>query len=146
MSPDEITFNREKFSLEQERFAFDQQKHMRDRWWLEENAVNQRLSWLLTSQAFIGAAYAYLSRQVATNPVAANFKQIASALPLFAALLCFAVFIGILAAHEAQEDLRKMVPKQMLASRPFILNAGRLVPLAIVFFFMVGWLAIFVKH
>ena len=60
--------------------------------------------------------------------------------------LSFAVLIGILAAHEAQEDLRKMAPKHMLASRPFILNAGRLVPVAIVFFFMVGWLAIFAKH
>ena len=146
MSPEEITLNREKFSLEQERFAFEQQKHMRERWWLEENAVNQRLSWLLTSQAFIGAAYAYLLQQGASNPVVAKLKQTADVLPLFAALLCFAVLIGILAAHEAQEDLRKMVPKHMLASRPFILNAGRMVPLAIVFFFMVGWLAIFAKH
>jgi hypothetical protein len=144
--PEEVAFNREKFALERERFEFDQQKHMRDRWWLEENAVNQRLSWLLTSQAFIGAAYAYLLQQIVSNPPAANLKQIALGLPLFAALLCFCVLIGILAAHEAKEDLRKMVPKHMLASRPFILNAGRLVPLAIVFFFMAGWLAIFVKH
>lgn len=128
--------------LDEDQPAFDARRFYRESWWLEEGLVNQRLEWLLKSQAFIGAVYAYLARE----PLPSSQQPFAGALlaylPVFAALLCLFVLIGIWAAHAAQDGLLTKVPAGTLGSSSPVKTAGRLVPTVISWLFLLGWLLV----
>jgi hypothetical protein len=51
--------------LPKEQLDLEIQKHARQRWWHEDHLVNQRTTWLLTTQAVLGAAYGYVQNRIA---------------------------------------------------------------------------------
>ena len=52
-------------SIEDIRFNFEVERHARERWWHEDELVNQRTTWLLTTQGVLGAAFGFIKYRVA---------------------------------------------------------------------------------
>lgn len=104
--------------------AFAVERHARERWWHEEELINQRLGWLLTAQGVIGAGYAWLMHriaEIATEVAKAPSAEIRSALSAYrerlielsgalwgiGVVMAAFVFVGVLAAVFAQRSLRE---------------------------------------
>lgn len=49
----------------QSHFDFEIQKHAHERWWHEDELVNQRTTWLLTTQGVLGTAYGFVRYRIA---------------------------------------------------------------------------------
>ena len=113
MATDSLDDEQAKLDLDRDRLALEKTRFFRESWWLEEGLVNQRLEWLLKSQAFIGAVYAYLGREPLPSSQQPFTGALLAVLPLFAALLCVFVLIGIWAAHNP-----RVSPPQQAAQRP----------------------------
>ncbi len=126
-------------SLDEHKLAFEEHKHFRDRWWLEEGIANQRLNWLLTSQGFLGATYAYLVSQTQANKIS---TVLLTSLPWLAAFLGLVVLIGIFAAFESQEKLRGKAPAGTFSEERHLQLFGRLVPLLMAAVITFAWVVL----
>jgi hypothetical protein len=51
--------------VERDTFKLEANKHAHERWWQEDELVNQRTTWLLTTQGVLGTAYGFLLYRIA---------------------------------------------------------------------------------
>jgi len=85
----------------------------------EDNLVNQRLAWLLTSQAFLLTAYAILLNAPVTLRSATHETQQALLLwliPLSAIVTISLIWLAIVAALLAMRDLRASAAGQKISA------------------------------
>jgi hypothetical protein len=128
------------------------EKHAHDRWWHEDELVNQRTTWLLTTQGVLGTAYGFILYRIAevTYSLEISLKFNASKyIEALATLANFVVIIGvgssffsalgILAACIAQHALRKKCGSYLgVTRRTTIMGQG--VALATPFLCMGAWI------
>lgn len=146
--------NEQQPSMDELRFMFDRERHARERWWREDELVNQRTTWLLTTQAVLGTAYGFVRYRIAEithwdfakGPIDYVAGPYLETLGLFAYyLVCIGItgssvsFVGILAAHQAQRSLRRQFPEFSLGVTPFVTLVGHMTALATPFLFIVAW-------
>jgi hypothetical protein len=99
---------------------FEIKKHAHERWWREDELVNQRMTWLLTTQGVLGTAFGFILYRIAEvnysleSPPKLYTVHYVNILSLFSNFLVaigigssFMSFMGILAACLAQYSLRK---------------------------------------
>ena len=162
MSPKllEYRLNRRRLALEVERVALDREKHaleqeklVRARWWHEDGLIGQRVTWLLTSQAILGAGYAYLRSLVKFTfgpggqghiaPESLNLSRLASAAPLVAIAICTFLLLGIHGAARAKSALQKQYPQLTLGVSPLLTNLGHNAARAVAAVFIIVWAVAF---
>ena len=122
----------------------EQQKVDLSRWFNEDTLVNQRLTWLLVSQALLFAAYGTVATKAmdACKEKAAYLFSILSVISVAGPILAAVVLVGIAAATTAQFILYKSgVPptQRMGVSTPTTL-VGWSTALLIPLIFIVAWL------
>jgi predicted alpha/beta-hydrolase family hydrolase len=119
------------------------EKHARERWWHEDDLVNQRTTWLLTTQGILAAGYAFLRYRIAEllegrplaqiDPFRRNYvgelETLANAIALVGLVSCAVTFLGIFAAVIAQRALAAQYPF-VLGVTPGTTATGQLVGLA----------------
>jgi hypothetical protein len=66
---------------------FEKEKHGRTRWWHEDHLINQRTTWLLTSQGLLAGGFAFLRYRIA---------ELAQGHPLTTLSLPLQTYIGTL--------------------------------------------------
>lgn len=66
-----------------------------DLWEAEDELINQRLNWLLTSQSLLFVAYGVLTKY-------SKLEHLITIIPQIGLLICIFILIGILAAVAAQ--------------------------------------------
>ncbi len=107
-------------SVDERRLNFEIEKHARERWWHEDNLVNQRTTWLLTTQGVLGTAFGFVKYRIAElsfraidKPVEFKLPDYVETLRVFADCLtaiglvsALAAWAGIYAAHRAQRALQ----------------------------------------
>ena len=133
--------------------AFEKEIHGRERWWREDELVNQRTTWLLTTQAVLGTAYGFVRYRIAEimhrNPAKELFDFDAGpyldTLRLFASCLVaigivgsVVSFVGIYAAHQAQKALQRQYRKSLGVS-VHTTRLGHLTALATPSLFIIAW-------
>ena len=96
-----------KLSLEREKFEFERQKFARMRWWHEDGLVNNRLTWLLVSQALLFAAYATNAKDSSGTSQASTVEALANLIPLVGTMVACAVLAATFAACWAQVKLAR---------------------------------------
>jgi biotin transporter BioY len=136
MNDERLELDRQKLTLDQEKFAFEQAKHLRERWVQEEAGISQKVSWLITTQAFFGAGYVYLKQQAASDQ---SLSKMFIALPAFAATICIAVFISVRASHAIQDGLRKKGPPSVFEDASF---KSRFAAMVLIYLCGIGWLTL----
>jgi hypothetical protein len=57
--------SRGRFDVERNTYKLEANKHTQERWWQEDELVNQRTTWLLTTQGVLGTAYGFLVYRIA---------------------------------------------------------------------------------
>lgn len=134
-----LEFEAQKLALERERFAFDQMKHLRERWTQEDALINQKMGWWMTSQAFIGAGYAFLKQQADVGKLIAEPGKLVTALPVFAALICLAVAFSVFASHSMQDEIRKMAPEGTFGTKHLARGISRVSSILLIYLFFIGW-------
>jgi hypothetical protein len=144
--------------LEREKLDFERERHARDQWWQEDGLVNQRLTWLLTSQGVIGAGYAWLRHRIAEITVELakkdadlklldaqkHYRQLLTELSDLLVALGFAVslliLIGIGSAIWAQHVLQKQhYPRCRLYITRVTTIGGHLAALAFPLLCIITW-------
>ena len=145
-------------SLEERRLAFDRERHARERWWREDELVNQRTTWLLTTQAVLGTAYGFVRyriaeithRNLAKTPYDYDPDRYLDTLRLFANCLVaigivgsIVSLIGIYAAHQAQRALQRHYGDYLGVS-PTTTLMGHWTALATPLLFIVAWAMAFI--
>lgn len=96
------------------------EKHAHERWWHEDELVNQRTTWLLTTQGVLGTAYAFVLYRIAEVRYSLEIPAKFDVCPYIHKLSVFSNFLaaigigsstmsllGIIAACLAQHALRK---------------------------------------
>jgi hypothetical protein len=139
--------------LEERRLAFEKEMHGRERWWREDELVNQRTTWLLTTQAVLGTAYGFVRyriaeiahRNLAKVPFDFDADRYLDTLRLFAS---FVVGIGIVgsvvslagiyAAHHAQKTLQQQY-SDTLGVSSLTTRMGHWAALATPLLFIFAW-------
>ena len=140
--------------VELQRLKFDQNKHARDRWHHEDHLVNQRTTWLIQTQGVFGGAFGYLQYRAAEvnsglvammdnalkNGYLEKLGQFARGIQLLGLVTSVALFIGIVAAGEAQKELQKQHPLISLGVTPKTTDWGYYASLAIPGASILAWL------
>ena len=107
-----------------ERLNFDIEKHARERWWHEDHLVNQRTTWLLTTQGLLSGGFGFLRYRISEitdgNPfrtLVLNKQDYVSTLDRLSTSLFSIGFVsflvslaGIHAAVLAQQKLAEQYP------------------------------------
>lgn len=140
-----IDLDTEKLALDRAKLEFDKEKHARERWWHEDALVNQRLNWLLTSQALLGAGYGYLQQRLAAlssvspPPDLKPLQQISAGAPIFAIMLCIIILVGLQSAVWAQRKLQADHPQFQLGVGRKTTFGGHLTSRVVAIIFVLGW-------
>jgi hypothetical protein len=136
--------------------VFARELHGRERWWREDELVNQRITWLLTMQAVIGTAYGFVRYRIAEimywnlqkGPPDVDAVRYLDVLRLFAVCLVtigivgsVVSFAGICAAHHAQRTLQQQYSDTALEVSSLTTGLGHLTALATPLLFICAWLA-----
>ena len=79
--------------------SFKRLAHARERWWHEDHLINQRLTWLLTSETLLFAALAWLI------PLRSSDDKWIWIIIGSGIAVAFVVYFGIRGAKQAQDDL-----------------------------------------
>lgn len=139
--------------LEERRLAFEKEVHGRERWWREDELVNQRTTWLLTTQAVLGTAYGFVRYRIAeithrnldklpsefnAGPYLDTLRLFASCLVAIGIVGSLVTFAGIYAAHRAQRSLQQQYTVS-LGVTTFTTCLGHVTALATPFLFIVAW-------
>jgi hypothetical protein len=90
-----------KLVLEAEKIFIEKRKLAHARWWQEDSLVNNRLTWLLTSQSFLFAGYGFIARASHTN-LTPEQQALIKALPWLGLSICIVIALAIKAAWDAQ--------------------------------------------
>ena len=98
---------REKLTLERDKFEFERHRFARMRWWHEDGLVNNRLTWLLVSQALLFAAYATTAKDAAAVNPAPTAAALENLIPLVGTMVACAVLAATFAACWAQVKLAR---------------------------------------
>ncbi|MBD8528425.1 MULTISPECIES: hypothetical protein [unclassified Massilia] len=130
------------------------EKHAHERWWQEDELVNQRTTWLLTTQAVLGTAYGFLLYRIAEVRYSFADPPVANAAHYIDVLLMLTHFLavigigsatmsmaGIFAACRAQYALRNNSP--FLGVTPGTTAVGQLVAVGTPVLFIMAWIGSF---
>lgn len=135
-----------------------EQADARDRWRHEDELINQRLTWLLSAHALLGAGYAWLRyrqaevrlefQKLAPTPPAllaevqrylAELDELMGFLALVGLGVTLLVGLGIVAACLAQNRLKRDHPGLVLGVSRLTTNLGRCTALAVPAACLLGW-------
>jgi hypothetical protein len=122
---------------EREKLDLDTLKHLRERWWHEDHLVNQRLTWLLTSQTLLFAALAWLI------PLREDDDLWIWMIIVGGVLTSSIVLTGIEAAKRAQDDLLGKWPEIREGIDSESRELGSLTSLALPYIFIFAWVLAF---
>lgn len=108
----------------------------------EHELINRRLTWLLTSQTILFAAYGFSVR--ATNPrVADSFRQVtATSGIVIAALILLGILAGIAAKHSVWRDYRRSHSNEPFGVRTWVTYVALVPDILLPVVFIVAWSAI----
>lgn len=134
--------------------ALELEKHARERWWHEDDLVNQRTTWLLTTQGILAAGYAFLRYRIAEllegRPLAQvdwfkraylqELETLANAIAIVGLVSCAVTFLGIFAAVAAQRALGRQYAFVLGVTRWTTLT-GQIVGLATPALCALAWMA-----
>jgi ABC-type multidrug transport system permease subunit len=143
--------------VERERLNFQKLVHARQRWWYEENLINQRLTWFFTSQGLLGLGFAWLKYRIAeivaapslvAKPVlyVAQLEQLSRFLLALGLVVSVFTLMGIGAAISAQQ-LMKDEPENAgfrLDVSSMTTSRGRIAAYSIPGISIAAWLASFI--
>ncbi len=131
--------------------ALEIEKQAHERWWREDELVNQRMTWLLTTQGVLGTAFGFILYRIAEvnyaqeDPPKIDPSSYVDILTLLAKFLVAIGIvssvmsgIGILAACLAQHSLRKQCGK-FLGVTLWTTWMGHLVALFTPILFIFAW-------
>lgn len=135
-----------------------EQADARDRWRHEDELINQRLTWLLSAHALLGAGYAWLRYRVAEVRLdlaaqdkppqslrdevpryLAQLDELMGFLALVGLGVTLLVGLGIVAACMAQNRLKRDHPGLALGVSRLTTNLGRCTALAVPAACLLGW-------
>jgi len=114
----------------------------------EDDLINQRISWLVSSQSFLLTAYAITVNGLATDetkPLAHVQRKLLTLLPVVGIacvlLVCVALIGGLMAMGELRRFAAKKLTKDrlFLISKPTTLYLGVSAPVLIPVAFLVIW-------
>jgi hypothetical protein len=117
----------------------------------EDNLLNQRLSWILTSQSFLLTGYAILLNAPAalqSETYARHHRLLMELIPLSGVVTVFLIWAAIIAALLAMRDLRARTEahpgfeSSHIQGRPMTRSLGMAAPTLIPVVFLVSWLVI----
>jgi hypothetical protein len=117
----------------------------------EDNLLNQRLSWILTSQSFLLTGYAILLNAPAalrSETYARDHHLLMALIPLSGVVTVFLLWAAIIAALLAMRDLRARArahpgfESSHIQGRPMTRWLGIAAPTLIPAVFLVSWLVI----
>lgn len=121
----------------------------------EDNLINQRVSWLISSQAFLLGGFATLINSGGSNPPAklSNLKgAMVTGLPIAGILAVFAGYVTILAAVMHVHGIRRLLASRRYKTMPSLhnwhvlqLRMGLFGPLATPLIFVAFWIIILTK-
>ncbi|MCX7099459.1 MAG: hypothetical protein NTV43_16315 [Methylococcales bacterium] len=96
-----------KLVFEAEKIFIEKRKFAHARWWQEDSLVNNRLTWLLTSQSFLFAGYGFIARGGPNPncPVPEQVDALINVLPWLGLSVCIVIALAIRAAWQAQHIL-----------------------------------------
>lgn len=143
-------------SVEERRLNFEVEKHARERWWHEDELINQRTSWLLTTQGVLGTAFGFIKYRVAEltfkvpgaqpefeySKYIGTLKVFADALVAIGLLGATMSLLGIYAAKRAQGYLRSVYGAH-LGVNPFTTRIGHFVSMSTPLLCILAWLVAF---
>jgi hypothetical protein len=112
----------------------------RERWMHEDELINQRLIWLLTSQSLLFAGYGFLL-QLDKSPLPQQAKYFATLVPLTGLLLSVVLMVSVIAAVleilRLHKKYRGLGVELHDIEAPLIL--GLVTPLLLPLIFVVAW-------
>lgn len=137
----------------------DFEHHARERWWREEELIKQRLGWLLSAHAVVGAGYGWLRHRIAETAVdiarapdapalqasltayAATLRQLSEALWWIGIVASLFVLLGVAAAIAAQRAIQTHYRPYgvQLGVSPFTTIAGHATAVALPVLCIIGW-------
>jgi hypothetical protein len=120
-----------------EKLDLDTLKHLRERWWHEDHLVNQRLTWLLTSQTLLFAALAWLI------PLREDDDLWIWMIIVGGILTSGIVLMGIGAAKNAQDNLLEKWPEIREGIDGESRELGSLTSIVLPCIFIFAWLLAF---
>jgi ABC-type multidrug transport system permease subunit len=108
-------------SIDERRLNFEIERHARERWWHEDNLINQRTTWLLTTQGVLATAFGFVKYRAAelsfrspSNTPEFKYDEYVQTLQIFSDGLAaigivssLVSLIGIFAAQKAQRALQR---------------------------------------
>jgi hypothetical protein len=108
-----------KLDLEREKLALEREKMTRARWWHEDSLVNNRLTWLLVSQALLFAALGALTRAADGAPAGRVplHLVLAGLIPTVGGLVAAGVLLATIAACWAQWKIARQTGSGLGVSR-----------------------------
>lgn len=140
-------------SPDERRLAFEKEVHGRERWWREDELINQRTTWLLTTQAVLGTAYGFVRYRIAElthqnlakglpdfdlKPYLETLRVFATCLVTIGIVSSLVTLMGIFAAQWAQKFLQKQYGRH-LGVNPLTTRLGHLTALATPSLFIIAW-------
>lgn len=140
-------------SHDERRLAFEEEVHGRERWWREDELINQRTTWLLTTQAVLGTAYGFVRYRIAElthqnlaksladfklEPYLDTLRLFAHCLVAIGIIGSMVTLIGILAAHQAQRALQRQY-RRPLGVTNLTTFLGHFTALATPALFIIAW-------
>src|SRR3569833_1066592 len=107
-------------SIELRKLNFEIEKHSRERWWKEDELINQRITWLLTTQGALSGVYGFLKYRIAelkfgmqvsvvtakTDDYVHTINSLSDGIMLIGLISAVVSLVGISAAMRAQKSLR----------------------------------------
>jgi len=120
----------------------DEYKDLREKWTHEDNLINHRLGWLLTSQTILFAGYGVLlqKQQIPQERVSFMLTLIAGLGAVTSALLLLSVVAAIVALFALRKCNQKLNPDGIA----FLL--GIVTPIGLPLVFFVAWIVLFFRH
>lgn len=102
-----------------EDLSFQIEKHARERWWHEDHLINQRTTWLLTTQGILAGGFGFLRYRIADvlndvlivippgnkNKYVETLNDLSAGLLIIGFVSSLVSFVGIHAAVVAQRNL-----------------------------------------
>ena len=88
--------------MDERKLHLEQEKLAHSRWWQEDSLVNNRMTWLLTSQTILFAAYG-----VAISNGSSRLQPLIHLLPWMALGIVIVIALGVHSAWNAQKVLQK---------------------------------------
>ena len=130
--------------LEERKYRLDVEKHARERLWREDARETQIVTWLLTSQALMGGAFAYLRAQ-ALDAMQRNWSyrwiqlnEFIAWFPLAQLALSLILVMSLWSVHRCQSAIRVEYP-DLFKKDSWFASQGPIAATVMLVFIQVMW-------